>query len=129
MISVSLQPSGLEVRLSGIERFLDWPEPREIVVPLRVVASATSYPKLTDLPGLKSIYWSVGRGFRTLPVLPGRWVFDRRKIQGARFYCALRGSETPILVVSTNDWELDGIMAWTGDASSLAEALSSGGST
>lgn len=126
MISVSLQSGGLDVRLSGTERFLGWPEPEEILLPLQVVTSAVSYPKLTDLPNLKQIYWSWGRGFRTLPVLPGRWVFGRRKILGARFYCALRGSETPVLVVSTENWELDGIMASTGDAASLAEALSCG---
>ena len=129
VISVSLQPAGLNVRLSGTERFLGWPEPDEMLLPTEAVASAISYPTLTELPNLKQVYWSWGRGFRTLPVLPGRWVFGRRRIQGATFYCALRGSETPVLVVSANDWQLDGIMASTGDASSLAHALSSGRTT
>jgi hypothetical protein len=126
VISVSLQPGGLEVRLSGSERILAWPEPDEILVPSEAVASAVSYPKLTELPNLRQVFWSWGRGFRTLPVLPGRWVFGRRTIQGAKFYCALRGPETPVLVVSTNNWQLDGVMASTGDASSLAQALSHG---
>jgi len=43
-----------------------------------------------------------------------------------RYFSALRGPDVPVLVVTTTNWQLDGIMASTGDAAALAEALASG---
>lgn len=123
MISVSLDPSGLHVSLTGTERFLGWPEPNEVLVPSSVIASAVCHLDFSSVPDMKQISWSFGRGFRTLPVVPGHWVFGRRCIKRGRFYFALRGAVTPVLVVETHDWELDGVVVSTPQAAALATSL------
>jgi len=123
VISVSLDPNGLHVRLTGTERFLAWPEPNEVLVPSGVIASAVSHPDFSSVPDMKQISWSLGRGIRTLPVVPGHWVFGRRRNKTGRFYFALRGAATPVLVVETHDWELDGVVVSTPQAAALATSL------
>jgi hypothetical protein len=124
VISTSLESNHLVIRLSGSDRFLAWPEPSEIAVPVDLIIWAGSYPALTALPDVKGIFWSVGRGFRTLPVVPGRWAFGRRRTKSGRFYFALRGRDTPVLVTRASNWLLDGVIISTPEAGDLAGELS-----
>ena len=98
MISVSWAPQGLVVRLSGRDRFLAWPDPGELVIPTDVVNGAACHPTLATLPDRTRLSWSVGHGLRTLPVVPGRWIFGRRRINTERFYFAVRGRGHPGVV-------------------------------
>lgn len=123
MISVLLEQNGLRVHLAGSDRFLTWPEPSEILLPSDAVASAVSYPDLDSVPEWKQIQWSWGRGFRTLPVVPGHWVFGRRRIGTERLFFALRGPTIPVLRVTAHEWELDGVMVSTPEATALAAAF------
>jgi hypothetical protein len=127
MIQVSQTSTGLEVRLSGLDRFLAWPEPSAIFVPYDRITSIDSYPSLLEVPNIRKINWSVGRGFRTLPVVPNRWIFGRRRFESKTFYCALRGKSTPVLVINTVAWQLDGITASTSRATSIMQELSNPG--
>lgn len=124
MIEVNQTSTGLEVRLSGIDRFLAWPEPSEILVPYDRITNVVSYPSLLSVPNLKKINWSFGRGFRTLPVMPNRWAFGRRRFESRRFYCALRGKNISVVVVNAVAWQLDGVIVSTPQANILSQDLS-----
>ena len=78
---------------------------------------------MAELPNLKKLNWSRGRGFRTLPVVPSRWIFGRRSFTDGRYYFALRGASMPVLILKTPGWTLDGVMASTEDASRFSDEL------
>lgn len=124
MISVSWEPQGLVVRVTGRDRFLAWPEPGEVVLPTATVSGAASHPTLATVPDRARLFRSVGHGVRTLPLVPGRWIFGRRRINSERFYFAVRGRDVPVLVVSTQDWHLDGVVVSTPRAAEIAASLS-----
>jgi hypothetical protein len=124
VIVVSIEGDTLAVRLSGVDRFLAWPEPSTLAVPLRSITAANSYPELASIPDARAIYWSVGRGFRTVPVVPNKWAFGRRRVNGKRRYLAVRSPDVPVLAVDASDWDLDGVTVSTPQAPDLAAALS-----
>jgi hypothetical protein len=127
MISVSWEPQGLVVRITGRDRFLAWPEPDELVLPTDVVSGAACHPALATLPDRSRLFWSAGHGLRTLPVVPGRWIFGRRRINTEQFYFAVRGRDIPVLVVSARNWQLDGVVVTTPEAAEIAASLSTFG--
>jgi hypothetical protein len=129
VISASWEAQGLAVRVTGRDRFLVWPGPEEIVIPADAISGATSYPALSALPEPERLFGSVGDGLRTLPLLPGRWVFGRRRINNERFFFAVRGRATPVLVVTARNSHMDGVVVSTPDAARIAEALSCLGDT
>jgi hypothetical protein len=125
VISVSWQRQGLVVRVTGSDRFLAWPGRGEVVLPPDAVSGATSHPSLSAFPDQERLFGSAGDGLRTLPLVPGQWVFGCRRIHNERFLCAVRGRATPVLVVTARDWYLNGVVVSTPDAARIAEALSS----
>jgi hypothetical protein len=129
VISAAWEPEGVVVRVTGRDRFLVWPEPQEIVIPSGAVSGATSYPALSALPDRDRLFGSTGVGLRTLPLLPGRWVFGRRRINNERFFFAVRGRATPVLVVTARHWHMDGVVVSTPDAARIADAISRLGDT
>jgi hypothetical protein len=124
VISVSWQRQGLVVRVTGSDRFLSWPGRNEVVLPTEAISGATSHPTLSAVPDRERLFGSAGNGPRTLPLVPGRWVFGCRRIHNERFLCAVRGRATPVLVVTARDWHLNGVVVSTPHAARIAEALS-----
>jgi hypothetical protein len=123
MISVSVGAEGVEVRLTGSDRILAWPEPGRISIPHSAIGSATCYSSMREVPGLARINGSIGRALRTIPVLPNHWIFGRRSTSGGRYFFALRHPNKPVLVVETPQWALAGLMVTTPVASALSAAL------
>jgi GTP-dependent phosphoenolpyruvate carboxykinase len=66
---------------------------------------------------------------RRLPMFPGQWVFGRRAIKGEPLYFAVRGHDTPVLVVAARDWRFNGVVVSTPYAAEIAAALSTLGDT
>lgn len=124
MISVSWEPPGILVRVSAGDRLLTWPGLAETVIPIGVISGATSHPSLATLPDRTRVFSSTGRGVRTRPNVPGRWAFGRRRINNETFLFALRGRDTPVLVLSLRNWQLDGAVVSTPEAARLAAKLS-----
>ena len=129
MISVSWEPQGLVVRVTGRDLFLAWPEPAEVVFPTAIVSGAASHPALATLPDRTRLFRSVGHGVRTLPLFPGKWIFGRRRINSERFYFAVRGRDIPVLIVSTQDSRLDGIVVSTPRAAQIGAETTADAST
>ena len=123
MITVQREKRGLVVQVTGTDRFLAWPEPSEIVLPTDVITGATYHPALATLPDRTQLFWNVGRGMRTLPVVRGQWAFGRRQVDTERFYFAARGADIPVLVVAARHWQLNGIVVSTPHAAEIAAAL------
>lgn len=123
MISVAHQRQGLVIRVTGTDHFLAWPEPSEIVLPLDLITGATYHPALSTLPDRTQLFWNVGHGMGTLPVVRGQWAFGRRQVDNEGFYFAVRGPDTPVLVVTARDWELNGVVVSTPHAAEIAAGL------